>query len=88
MGVRVNLLILMERASQQCESTTITCGFQLANLALARIAERAYELGDKSLCDHLYTLGYVDGDGRPLQPAWVTDRDLEEFNRQQKRGTA
>jgi hypothetical protein len=82
MGVRVNLLVLMERASDQCQSTPITCGFQIANLALARIAERASELGDKAICAHLYTIGYVDANGKPLQPAWIADRTLEEFDRQ------
>ncbi|HTU25161.1 MAG TPA: hypothetical protein VMF30_07175 [Pirellulales bacterium] len=86
MATRVNLLLLMEHAARECETKGLSTGFQIANLALARIAERACKLGDKALCEYLYSIGYVDADGQPLQPAWIADERVEAASGGKKSG--
>jgi hypothetical protein len=58
--MRVNLTNLLVAAAREMQSPGITIGFQVASARLAKIADRAIEIGDETILHQLKLLDLVE----------------------------
>jgi hypothetical protein len=57
--VATNLQQLMKMAAKEMQAPVIALGFDMADNALRRIAQRAIDLGDSILIEELKAISYI-----------------------------